>query len=131
MTRDFLVEFEDAHQALAAQSILASVGVDDGAPLFGEIDNRGNSLFVSLTYPHEITAKTQYQFGERKLSLFSEVSFVAIKNGMHQGEGFAFFSPRIAPFAPPENAHVALLGTAIKNYFGLDSKAQLGTRDTG
>ena len=131
MTRDFLVEFEDTHQALAAQSILASVGVDDGAPLFGEIDNRGNSLFVSLTYPHEITAKTQYQFGERKLSLFSKVSFVAIKNGMHQEEGFAFFSPRIAPFAPPENAHVALLGTAIKNYFGLDSNAQLGTRDTG
>jgi hypothetical protein len=65
------------------------------------------------------------------LSLFSEVSFVAIKNGMHQEEGFAFFSPGMAPFAPPKNAHVALLGTAIKNYFGLDSKAQLGTRDTG
>jgi len=120
MTRDFLIEFENAQQALAAQSVLASIRVDDhDAPLFGEIDNRGNSLFVTLTYPHEITASTHYRVGDRKLPLLPEVSFVAIKNGMHQEEGFAFFSPGIAPYAPIDKAHVAQLGTSIKNYFGL------------
>jgi len=122
MTRDFLIEFENVQQALAAQHVLASVRVDaDDAPLFGEIDNRGNSLFVTLTYPNEITAATRYRVSDRRLPLLPEVSFVAIKNGMHQEEGFAFFSSGIAPYAPPDRAHVAQLGNSVKKYFGLNS----------
>jgi hypothetical protein len=120
MTRDFLINFKNDDLALAAQDLLASIRVsDDNAPLFGEIDNRGSSLFVTLTYPLEITASTNYTVGDRKLPLLPEVSFVAIKNGMHQEEGFAFFTPGIAPYAPADKAHVAQLGTSIKNYFGL------------
>ncbi len=122
MTRDFLIEFENEKQAQAAEDVLASVRVVGGdVRLFGEIDNRGKSLFVTLTYPHEITATTQYQLNDRKFPLLPEVSFVAIKNGMHQEEGFAFFTPGAAQYAPPNKAHVAQLGTAIKNYFGLNS----------
>jgi hypothetical protein len=119
MTRDFLIEFESDQYALAAQDVLASVRItDDAVPLFGEIDNRGKSLFVTLTYPKEINATTQYQFGDRTFPLLPEVSFVAIKNGMHQEEGFAFFTPGAAKYAPPDGAHVAQLGTTIKKYFG-------------
>jgi hypothetical protein len=118
MTRDFLITFEHDDHALAAQSLLASIRVgDDDNPLFGEIDNRGTSLFVTLTYPLEITAATNYCVDDRKLPLLPEVSFVAIKNGMHQEEGFAFFTRGIAPYAPANNAHVARLGMTIKNYF--------------
>jgi hypothetical protein len=120
MTRDFLITFENDNHALLAQDLLASIRVSDcDVPLFGEIDNRGKSLFVTLTYPFEITASTNYCVGDRKLSLLPEVSFVAIKNGMHQEEGFAFFTPGIAPFAPIDNAHVSKLGSTIKDYFGL------------
>lgn len=119
MTRDFLVEFRDAQQALAAQHILSDLRVEeDDAPLFGEIDNRGKSLFVTLTYPHEITVRTNYCVGDRKFPLLPEVSFVAIKNGMHQGEGFAFFTPGVASHAPQSGAHVAELGKTILRYFG-------------
>jgi hypothetical protein len=122
MTRDFLIIFENDDQALAAQGLLASIRVsDDNAPLFGEIDNRCNSLFVTLTYPLEITATTNYCVGDRKLPLLPEVSFVAIKNGMHQEEGFAFFTTGIAPYAPADNAHVSELGATIKDYFILAS----------
>jgi hypothetical protein len=120
MTRDFLIQFENKKQAQAAQDILAGVQVvDNKSPLFGEIDNRGDSLFVTLTYPHEITSETQYQVGNRKAALLPEVSFVAIKNGMHQEEGFAFFTPGAARHAPADKAHVAQLGAAIMNYFGV------------
>lgn len=120
MTRDFLIEFENNKQAQAAQNVLSDVRVvGDNAPLFGEIDNRGDSLFVTMTYPSEITATMQYQLGDNKFPLLSEVSFVAIKNGMHQEEGFAFFTPGAAKHAPADNAHVAQLGAAIKNYFGI------------
>ncbi len=127
MTRDFLIEFESEKQAQVAQDILAGVRVvDEDIPLFGEIDNRGDSLFVTLTYPHEITEKTQYQVGDRKLVLLPEVSFVAIKNGMHQEEGFAFFTPGAARYAPVDKAHVAKLGAAIMSYFGVNGRAQAG-----
>jgi hypothetical protein len=118
MTRDFLIEFENVQQAHAAEDLLAEVRVvGDNEPLFGEIDNRGASLFVTLTYPKEITAQTQYQVGERKAALLPEVSFVAIKNGMHQEEGFAFFTEGVARYAPADMAHVAQLGYTIMNFF--------------
>jgi hypothetical protein len=120
MTRDFLVEFENTQDALAAQNVLASVRiVSDNAPLFGDIDNRGNSLFVTLTYPKEITRSTHYRVGDRKARLLPEVSFVAIKNGMHQEEGFAFFTPGVAFNAPESGAHVANLGKTVLRYFGI------------
>jgi hypothetical protein len=49
--------------------------------------------------------------------LLPEVSFVAIKNGMHQEEGFAFFTEGAARYAPADQAHVAHLGLAIMNFF--------------
>lgn len=122
MTRDFLIEFENPQQAQTAQDVLAGVRVvGDKLPLFGEIDNRGDSLFVTLTYPQEINSKTQYQVGDRKAALLPEVSFVAIKNGMHQEEGFAFFSSGAARHAPADKAHVAQLAATIKSYFNLAS----------
>lgn len=125
MTRDFLVKFENNKQAQAAQDILAGVRVvDDNVPLFGEVDNRGDSLFISLTYPHEVTTKTQYQLGNRKAALLPAVSFVAIKNGMHQEEGFAFFTEGAAMYAPADKAHVSQLGAAIMNYFGVSDRLQ-------
>lgn len=120
MTRDFLIEFETQQQAIVAQSVLANVRVgEEDSPLFGEIDNRGDSLFVTLTYPREITSSTQYRANAFESSLLPEVSFVAIKNGMHQEEGYAFFTPGIAQYAPPDKAHVAQLGSSIREYFGV------------
>ena len=126
MTRDFLIEFENNLQAQAAEYVLSRVRVvGEEAALFGEIDNRGKSLFVTLTYPLEITPETQYLVGDRKFALLAHVSFVAIKNGMHQEEGFAFFTPGAAKHAPTEKAHVAQLGVAILSYFGLTGQAQV------
>jgi len=120
MTRDFLINFENEYQAQVAQDVLTAVRVnDDDASLFGDIDNRGNSLFVTLTYPREITSLTYYHVDDLKVPLMPEVSFVAIKNGMHQEEGFAFFTPGIAPYSPTDKAHVAELGASIMNYFGV------------
>jgi hypothetical protein len=126
MTRDFLIEFENNQQAQDAQAVLATVlVVGDDVPLFGEIDNRGSSLFVTLTYSQEINEKTQYELCNRKTALLPEVSFVAIKNGMHQEEGFAFFTPGVANYAPVNKAHVAKLGVTIMSYFEVNARAKL------
>lgn len=122
MTRDFLITFDNAEQALAAQRVLGRVQVEESnTPLFGQIDNRGESLFVSLTYPFEIKPSTIFQLNGHKSQLHPHVSFVAIKNGMHQGKGFAFFTPGIISKAPRDGAHVSQLGNSILNYFEVES----------
>lgn len=118
MTRDFLVEFENHQQAQEAYHILAQVTVNrDDDRLFGEIDNRGKSLFVTLTYPCEITSTTIYCSGDELKPLLPEVSFVAIKNGMHQDKGFAFFTRGFSQYAPSDLEHCSQIGFAIKRYF--------------
>ncbi len=120
MTRDFLIEFSNDDGARLAQSVLADLKIEgDDLPLFGEIDNRGRSLFVTLTYPNEILEATKYNFNSNSYFLKPLVSFVAIKNGMHQAEGFAFFSKNLASFAPKEKMHVSNLGRTIADYFGV------------
>lgn len=121
MTRDFLVEFDNENDAQVAKEKLESISVDEeNIPLFGEIDNRGKSLFVTLTYPFEITTSTYFRIDNRKVPLLSNVSFVAIKNGMHQSKGFAFFSRNFSKNLPEDGVHVAELGNAILNYFEID-----------
>ncbi|WP_334120261.1 hypothetical protein [Limnobacter sp.] len=122
MTRDFLVEFDNENQAIEAKRILSSVVVqNEGLQLFGEIDYRGTSLFVTLTYPNEINSNTLYTRGNRTEHLLPRVTFVAIKNGTHQAEGFAFFTPGILSHAPSNLSHVACLGMTIMKYFGLNA----------
>lgn len=124
MTRDFLVDFASPQDASVAQQKLASLRVKGGdVPLFGDIDNRGSSLFVTLTYPSEIDASTCFQLNGKEHPLAPSVVFVAIKNGMHQSEGFAFFTPGVAAYAPDNKTHVKELYSTIKRFFGLDSKA--------
>lgn len=76
MSRDFLVVCADAAAAARTEKVLQGQKAPDGVPLF-EVDNRGASLFVTLSYPHDIPAP-----------LAAEVVFVAIKNGRHNGIGY-------------------------------------------
>ena len=118
MTRDFLIEFDSPQQATTAQQQLAGIKIAGGNnPLFGDIDNRGNSLFVTLTYPHEIDQSVAIEHAGKTIHLSSHVAFVAVKNGMHQEGGFAFFTPGVAPFAPKEGAHVKGLYSTVMQFF--------------
>lgn len=119
MTRDFLMEFVDAAAMQSALERLRSLRVEqDGLPLFDEIEERGTSAFVTLTYPHEITDLTSVSVDNISLPLLPHVIFVALKNGMHQSEGYAFFTPGAASHAPADCQHVKALNRSIISYFG-------------
>ena len=117
MTRDFLVSFDSEEQALRAEQQLNEILVNDEVKLFGEIDNRGKDIFVVLTYPKEITKETIISYSENQLSLEDLVTFVAIKNGEHQGKGFAYFSNGLSKLAPPDGSHVSKIHNTILNFF--------------
>jgi hypothetical protein len=119
MTRDFLATFSNSEEASLAEQTLKEILVaNSNEKLFKDIDNRGDSLFVTLTYPHEITQDTSILFRGERMPIYPHVVFVAIKNGMHQSEGFAFFTPGVAPFAPVDGGHVKGLHETILSYFG-------------
>lgn len=118
MTRDFLVEFEDDAQALAAERLLRGLtSSTDGVALFEEVDNRGASLYVTLTYPNEVTPSTTVLGCANPLKLQDHVVFVAVKNGMHDANGFICCHGDMARFAPTDGAHVKSLHTAVLDFF--------------
>jgi len=118
MTRDFVIEFESSSEAIEAACALADMRVKiDGQPVFGDIDNRGTSLFVTLTYPNEITPELEVIGSAVPLRLSEHVTFVAIKNGMHDSRGYACFTGEMAHHALADGAHVKELHAAVIAYF--------------
>ena len=122
MTRDFLINFDNPKEALLAEQKLNKIMVDKNIKLFKEIDNRGNSLFVVLTFSDEITKKTRVSIGQWSALLKKYVIFVAIKNGEHQSKGFAYFSEGILKFAPAEGSRVSKIHDTVLNFFDASNK---------
>lgn len=124
MTRDFLVECETEGDSRAAADRLAQCrAADNGEALFGDIENRGRSVFAALTYPHQIDESTLYSAGERSAQpLLPHVAFVALKNGMHQTVGSAFMTPGLRSYAPLDGEHVSSLYSTVLQFF-LDREA--------
>ena len=119
MTRDFLVSCESEKDAELVADELGKVATRDGVRLFGEIDNRGTDVFVVLDYSQEITSDTEVLIHGRRSKLIDDVVFVAVKNGQHEGRGYAYFSPKLHSFLPDNEAHVSSLFYTICSFFGL------------
>lgn len=120
MTRDFLVTFKTIEEAKSAEDKFLSVKVNNTKGLFEYVDNRGKELFVTLTYPEELSKNDIININtEEQISVKDHLVFVAIKNGMHQGEGFAYFSEGIKKLAPANGDHVKEIYTTILKFFGI------------
>lgn len=111
MTRDFEVVFGERADAEACLALLPAIRMQrDGTALFGDVEDRGLSLFATLTYPYEISPSDAAVHPAGRIDDFGhQVAFVAIKNGMHSGKGFAFVSPGAPAPLPKEPVHVAEL----------------------
>ena len=132
MTRDFVINFENKRQASAAEAILRQVtvlGIKE--PLFGEIDNRGNSLFITLNYANEITEQTMLTCPNLKqpIRIKPHIVFVALKNGMHDATGYLYLNSLKKRQNFKNFGHVKELGSWIVNCF-TENKAFLDDEKT-
>ncbi len=126
MTRDFLVEFESAAAAARGEAVLSAIVCQaTGKPIFDEIDNRGSSLFVTLTHSEDIDDDMLVQHGGNSFCLKPHVAFVAIKNGMHDANGFVYYKGRVADYAARDGQHVKELFNAVVRYFGLTGQSEV------
>ncbi len=97
MSRDFLIQCASDHDAVKAESDLKGVTDDCGTQIF-EVDNRGRSLFVTLSYPQEIrNGFVAHASGKRVHDFSRQVAFVALKNADHDGKGYFSDSACSAP----------------------------------
>jgi len=88
MSRDFTVSFSSPGACTDAAQMLQGVLAPDGIPLFS-VDNRGQTLFVMLTYPKEIhPGFVPSRNGQALWDIHPDVAFVALKNGEHNGTGY-------------------------------------------
>ena len=88
MTRDFTMNFISKKQCAQVEKKLKNIKLNNHYVF--DVDNRGDSLFVTLRYSEEIK-KTDFFIGEDiKLKALENVSFVAIKNGIHNNIGYAY-----------------------------------------
>tara|TARA_Y100000389_G_scaffold205079_1_gene262790 strand:- start:2608 stop:3921 length:1314 start_codon:yes stop_codon:yes gene_type:complete len=119
MTRDFEIIFDNNVALKKAKKILKNVKcIKNNLNIFNEIEERENSLFVSLTYFHEIKLNDYIIIKNNvKLNFFHQVVFVAIKNGMHDSKGYVFYSPKSNFKNPKVPLHVSKLHNMILSYF--------------
>ena len=117
MTRDFEIEFSSIKDNHKAQKLLKKCKVfNQDLALFGEFDNRVNRLFVTLTYPKEITEETRVILPNGTcMKLNAEVVFVAKKNGMHCSKGYAYFSKNCLAETTPKSHFVGKLKEKISD----------------
>ena len=97
MSRDFLIEFDSEENALIGAQILNSFKMIKDLSKVFNIDNRGQSLFVELIYPSEIIDgdSIKSQINNLTIKNFKDhISFVAIKNGEHNGLGYFVYDPK-------------------------------------
>ncbi len=119
MTRDFLVEFDSSEQATQAAATLRSARAANGMPLFDEVDNRGDSLFVTLTYPHDIPEGFDITVdGTTYHNFDQDVVLVAIKNAHHDTLGY-FMDTASTPDQAQENLPLKALHGRVLDHFGL------------
>ena len=90
MTRDFLIEFDNVEETKNAENLLKNIVSVNNERIFGIVENRGKDLFVTLTFNKEISKNFLIKFDDKSINLHSHVVFVAIKNGMHDENGYIF-----------------------------------------
>lgn len=120
MSRDFLIEATNADAAIKIADRLKKAIADDGVPLF-DVDNRGTSLFVMLTYPSDILPSLGFSVdGEYYANLRQRVNFVAIKNGCHNGTGYLIDTSEKFESSRERKIELRSLPARVAAHFELD-----------
>ena len=96
MSRDFALEFkseEDCLQALEKLKKCEVISKDYNDKAFGFFDKNGNSIFCSFLFSGS-SDEAFLKFDDQTIDLHGAITFVAIKNSGHCGEGYATFLPK-------------------------------------
>lgn len=122
MSRDFKIKFESHEQLVKGKTRLEQIKDTADNFVFGDFENNGLSLFVTLKYPGDVNS---YKFflDETPISLQNFVDLVAIKNGEHRSLGFWYFNGEDIDIKPEKITHIWDFFDTLKE---LESKSEKG-----
>ena len=90
MSRDFILHFENKDLSLKAYWKIKDIKDENNKNIFGDIEIKEKSLFISFVCDEEISNQTLSGPNNKKIKLKKFVIFLAIKNGMHSEKGFFY-----------------------------------------
>lgn len=114
MTRDFLIKFKNLVDVENAKEILSKLKFKDKL-IFGDIEKREKSLFVTLTYSESIDRDDVIELDGYTFNLSEEFVFVANKNGHHDSLGYVYTN--LETKILKQGNHVSVIGKEILNFF--------------
>ena len=115
MTRDFLLEFDNHKDLENCVKFIDKVNLKN-RKIF-DYDIRDKSLFVTLVYSSEIKENFLIKYDNISIDFYSEVVFVALKNGIHHTKGYNYFTKNLIPKELPKDFHIKSIFNLINNYF--------------
>lgn len=118
MSRDFLIEFNSLENASKGEQILNSFVMDKDQSKVFNVDNRGKSLFIELIYSSEIIEGDSISSinSDLEINNFKKlISFVAIKNGEHNGIGYFAYNPKKIKTLIPSKIELKEIRGIIEN----------------
>jgi len=118
MSRDFLVNFDNENDAKVAEYVFKNAtDLSKNITIFDEVDNRGKSLFISLTYNKKINEDMEIYINKKNIKIYNYVNFVAIKNGLHSGDGEIFIKGDINTLIDTKTINVKEIYNILDNYY--------------
>ena len=94
MSRDFLIVFLNNEDRDNGYTKLSKIKINN-IKIFGVLDKREKSLFVTLTYNKLILKNDKAILDNLNFEFFNDVVFVALKNGYHSPNGYLYADGKI------------------------------------
>jgi|MDTB01.1.fsa_nt_gb hypothetical protein len=120
MTRDFHLEFKNKEDAEYAQAVLMDTKIIDkqgsNNNAFGFFDLNNNILFASFIHSSE-NKNISISHQDKIINLANELAFVALKNGGHISNGWAYFSDNVDTSKILSPIKIWDLNSVFYNYF--------------
>jgi hypothetical protein len=119
MSRDFEILFDSDSDRDRAANKLSQLRSTSGEVLFGTIDKRSKSLFITLDYSKKIGVNftVRDEAGGIVVSDFSEdIALVAIKNGIHSSKSFFFVSENMPDPSSLSGLHCKEIHSYINSF---------------
>ena len=119
MSRDFYLFFKNSDEAKKALDKIIKITDKKNKKIFGDFQITGNRLFISFAYDVEIL--DQLIDHSEEIKIFDYVNFVALKNGMHSGQGFIYtsYSSKILDFM-----NISKIKNIIYEFFNKENVAE-------
>ncbi len=119
MTRDFLIEFNNQEDLKKCLIRLETINKLNNKNVFN-YDIRKYTIFVTLAISEKVTPESELILeNNKKINIYNEVSFVALKNGMHCEKGYILSKGDISHHIQSNNQHVKNINNSIKAYFNI------------